>query len=158
MLKFNRILLALGLLGGLCVIAFFTFLTLKGGASVAAADEELAYMYAPMAVCTVLTAISVGTAFTLALYLVLKSMRMNIIEKNSVKLLYVMGHACLLAAFFSIAAAVYAYSQLHQEVGLPGFYMLLFIGIFITGAMLLYFIAQVVADASDYRTDSELTV
>lgn len=154
----KRIFLVAGLAAGLFFILFATRLTLTSGQYIAKADPKLAHMYNPLATFTILTAIALAVTFCLAIYLVLRSLKNNIIEGKTVSVLNWMGHSCLAAFLLSVGAFLYSTSQIGHEVGLTGGYMIIFMGIFFTGAMMLYFISQIISDAAAYRAENELTV
>ena len=153
----NTILLLTLALSAFALLALFPLLLVLSR-SFAEHNPEIAYMQFPILLLSYGMVTAIILAVVIGFYLVLQSNRQNIFARKTVKRLRIMAHSFTCAFLFTTAILVYSTSQIGNEVGLPGGYIILAMGVNFAGANVLYFITSLFEKAVEYKEENELTV
>ncbi len=126
--------------------------------SFAQENPDIAYMRLPILLLVYLMLLMLIAAILIAAYLLFKSTSENIFSIRSVQGLYRMGHCFSIASIANFSIIIYSFSQLGEEVGILGVYLIAACAVVLIATMVMYFIANLFKRAVEFKEENEMTV
>ncbi len=156
--KIHNVILIVTLILGIPVVCFgYVFLYLVSG-EFAEASPEIAFMRTPLLIFTYLIVTAILALVIVLLVFAIKSIRKNIFDQGSIRMIYTMGHLLSFAFLTAVVMIIYTYAKIGSEAGLVGSYMILMTLILFSAANLIYFVARIFQSAVSYKEENDLTV
>lgn len=156
--KIHNIILIITLVLGIPVVAFgYVFLYLTSG-EFADAAPEVAFMRTPLLVFSYIIVTAILVMVVIMLVLAIKSIRKNIFDQGSIRMIFTMGHLLSFAFITAVVMLIYTFAKIGREAGLVGIYMILMSLILFSAANFVYFVGRLFQSAVGYKEENDLTV
>ncbi|WFF74102.1 DUF2975 domain-containing protein [Proteiniclasticum sp. QWL-01] len=125
--------------------------------SFAESNPSIAYMRWPILIgCLIMLT---GALFALLLGIrAAAQTEQKIFSQKTVRTLSWMGRSLAVSTAAILGIWIYALTQLGDEVGLVGAYLMIFLVFFFTASSVMFFLRDLFARAVEFRTENELTV